>query len=203
MGCNRFVARRLVRLWNRRGQARCEAPAGERSPSWRRWLRSRRRPLPLTRFSSHLVLTDAPSWTTLASCLRRCSDRRRVPGKRRERSRRSVAHGPCSRCQREPWRLARWSMPTTILVLATPIPFPSVANGVPGRRAAGLCGSTVFWDAPHGTATRWNVWLDGLIIVLSLTFTEWALYLRTMLLAAIQSTDPTAYLPSSTCSPTF
>ena len=83
------------------------------------------------------------------------------------------------------------------LVLATPNSVPALVQlaylgGGPLAFAAILC----FWDAPRGTATRWNVWLDGLIIVLSLTFTEWALDLRTTVLAAIRSTDPAAYLPS-------
>ena len=83
------------------------------------------------------------------------------------------------------------------LVLATPNSVPAVVQlaylgGGPLAFAAILS----FWDAPRGTATRWNVWLDGLIIVLSLTFTEWALDLRTTVTAAIQSSDPTAYLPS-------
>src|ERR1700693_5953392 len=57
------------------------------------------------------------------------------------------------------------------LVLATPNSVPAVVQlaylgGGPLAFAAVLS----FWDAPRGTATRWNVWLDGLIIVLSLTF---------------------------------
>ena len=83
------------------------------------------------------------------------------------------------------------------LVLQTPIPFPSLADILfLGAAALAFAGILSFWDAPRGTATRWNVWLDGLIIVLSLVFTEWALDLKTTVIAAIQSTDPptTAYL---------
>jgi two-component system, sensor histidine kinase and response regulator len=83
------------------------------------------------------------------------------------------------------------------LVLQTPIPFPSVADVLfLGAAALAFAGILCFWDAPRGTATRWNVWLDALIIVLSLVFTEWALDLKTTVIAAIQSTDPpiTAYL---------
>jgi PAS domain S-box-containing protein len=85
------------------------------------------------------------------------------------------------------------------LVLATPNSVPAVAQvafigGAPLAFAGMLC----FWDAPRGTATRWSVWLDGLIIVLSLIFFEWPLNLRTTVMAAIQSTDQqiTAYLPT-------
>jgi two-component system, sensor histidine kinase and response regulator len=83
------------------------------------------------------------------------------------------------------------------LVLQTPIPFPSLADVLfLGAAALAFAGILIFWDAPRGTATRWNVWLDALIIVLSLVFTEWALDLKTTVIAAIQSTDPpiTAYL---------
>ena len=85
------------------------------------------------------------------------------------------------------------------LVLATPNSVPALVQlayigGAPLAFAGMLC----FWDAPRGTATRWSVWLDGLIIVLSLIFIEWALDLRTTVMAAIQSTDQqiAAYLPT-------
>jgi PAS domain S-box-containing protein len=85
------------------------------------------------------------------------------------------------------------------LVLASPDSVPAIVQlayvgGGPLAAAGMLC----FWDAPRGTATRWNVWLDGLIIVLSLVFIEWAINLKTTLMAAIQSTDQqvAAYLPS-------
>src|SRR4029077_16984976 len=85
------------------------------------------------------------------------------------------------------------------VVLATPDSVPPLVQlayvgGGPLAAAALLC----FWDAPRGTATRWHVWLDGLIIVLSLIFIEWAVVLKTTVMAAIQSTDQqvAAYLPS-------
>jgi PAS domain S-box-containing protein len=84
-------------------------------------------------------------------------------------------------------------------VLATPDSVPAIVQlayvgGGPLAAAAMLC----FWDAPRGTATRWHVWLDGLIIVLSLVFIEWVFNLRSTLTAAIQSADQqiAAYLPS-------
>ena len=85
------------------------------------------------------------------------------------------------------------------LVLATPDSVPALVQlafvgGGPLAIAAILC----FWDAPRGTATRWNVWLDGLIIVLSLVFIEWALYLKTTVMAAVQAPDQWigTYLPA-------
>jgi PAS domain S-box-containing protein len=85
------------------------------------------------------------------------------------------------------------------VVLATPDSVPALVQlayvgGGPLAAAALLC----FWDAPRGTATRWHVWLDGLIIVLSLIFIEWAVVLKTTVMAAIQSTDQqiAAYVPS-------
>jgi len=53
------------------------------------------------------------------------------------------------------------------LVLDVPIPFPSEADiGFLGAAPLAFAGVMCFWDAPRGTAVRWNVWLDGLIIVL-------------------------------------
>jgi PAS domain S-box-containing protein len=83
------------------------------------------------------------------------------------------------------------------LVLATPNSVPAAVQlAYVGGGPLAFVAILSFWDAPRGTATRWNVWLDGLIIVLALTFTEWALDLRTTVMASIHSTDPAAYLPS-------
>jgi PAS domain S-box-containing protein len=85
------------------------------------------------------------------------------------------------------------------LVLATPNSVPAVVQlaylgGAPLAMAGVLC----FWNDPRGTAAHWSVWLDGLIIVLALAFTEWALDLRTTVMAALQTTDQqiAAYLPA-------
>jgi hypothetical protein len=76
------------------------------------------------------------------------------------------------------------------LLLATPDSVPAIAQlAFIGGGPLAFAGVLLLWDAPRGTATRWNVWLDGLIIVLSLTFTEWAVDLRTTVLAAIDSPD--------------
>src|SRR4029077_6188413 len=95
------------------------------------------------------------------------------------------------------WSLGQVAWAYYALVLQEPIPFPSAAGvlflaAAPFTFAGVLC----FWNAPRGTATRWSVWLDGLIIVLSLVFTEWALDLTATVLPPIQSTAPliTAYL---------
>jgi PAS domain S-box-containing protein len=95
------------------------------------------------------------------------------------------------------WSLGQVAWAYYALVLQIPIPFPSAADVL--FLAAGpftLAGVLCFWDPPRGTATRWNVWLDALIIVLSLVFIEWAVDLKTTVLAAINSTAPwtTAYL---------
>jgi PAS domain S-box-containing protein len=95
------------------------------------------------------------------------------------------------------WSLGQVAWAYYALVLQVPIPFPSAADVLFLAAAPfTFAGILSFWDAPRGTATRWNVWLDGLIIVLSLVFTEWALDLKTTVIAAIQSTAPptTAYL---------
>src|SRR4029077_5127927 len=72
------------------------------------------------------------------------------------------------------------------LVLATPNSVPAlVPPAYVGGGPLAVAGMLCFWNAPRGTATRWNVWLDGLIIVLSLIFIEWALDLKTTVMAAI------------------
>jgi PAS domain S-box-containing protein len=95
------------------------------------------------------------------------------------------------------WSMGQVAWLYFVLVLGVAVPFPSVADVLfLGAAPLAFAGILSFWDAPRGTATRWSVWLDALIIVLSLTFTEWAIDLKTTVLAAINSTDPitTAYL---------
>src|SRR4029077_6429721 len=97
------------------------------------------------------------------------------------------------------WSLGQVAWAYYALVLQEPIPFPSAADVLFLAAAPfTFAGILSFWDAPRGTATRWSVWLDGLIIVLSLVFTEWALDLKTTVMAAIQSTDQqfATYLPT-------
>ncbi len=87
------------------------------------------------------------------------------------------------------WSLGQVAWAFYALVLQIPLPFPSAADVL--FLSAGpftVLGILSFWDAAQGTATRWNVWLDALIIVLSLVFTEWALDLKTTVLASIHST---------------
>jgi len=68
------------------------------------------------------------------------------------------------------------------------VPFPSVADvGFLVAAPFAIAAIRAFWNAPRGTASRWRVWLDGLIIALALTFTGWALGLR---LIWLDSQDP-------------
>jgi hypothetical protein len=58
-------------------------------------------------------------------------------------------------------------------------PFPSVADvGFLAAVPLAIAGLLSFWTAPRGTAERWHLWLDGMNIVLALTFTGWALGLQ-------------------------
>src|SRR5207244_12472407 len=50
------------------------------------------------------------------------------------------------------------------------VPFPSVADvGFLVAAPFAFAAIRAFWTAPRGTASRWRVWLDGLIIALDLT----------------------------------
>jgi PAS domain S-box-containing protein len=85
------------------------------------------------------------------------------------------------------------------LVLATPNSVPAVVQlAYLGGAPLAIAGVLHFWNDPRGTAAHWSVWLDGLIIVLALAFTEWALDLRTTVMAALQAADQqiAAYLPA-------
>jgi PAS domain S-box-containing protein len=77
------------------------------------------------------------------------------------------------------------------LVLNVPIPYPSAADyGFLSAVPFAFAGVLSFWTDSRGTATRWRVWLDGLIIVLALTFTGWALGLKAVAIGTLQSNDP-------------
>jgi PAS domain S-box-containing protein len=76
------------------------------------------------------------------------------------------------------------------LVLNIPIPYPSAADfGFLTAVPFAFAGVLSFWTDSRGTATRWRVWLDGLIIILALTFTGWALGLKAVAMGAFQSNE--------------
>src|SRR5690349_15349951 len=63
--------------------------------------------------------------------------------------------------------------------LGVAVPFPSAADvGFLAAAPFAFAAIRAFWNTPRGTASRWRVWLDGVIIALALTFTGWALGLR-------------------------
>ena len=69
-----------------------------------------------------------------------------------------------------------WTVDEVVLGVA---PFPSMADlGFLAAVPLAIGGLLSFWTAPRGTAQRWHLWLDGLNIVLALTFTGWALGLQ-------------------------
>ncbi len=69
-----------------------------------------------------------------------------------------------------------WTVDEVVLGVA---PFPSVADvGFLAAVPLAIAGLLSFWTAPRGTAERWHLWLDGVNIVLALTFTGWALGLQ-------------------------
>jgi len=70
-----------------------------------------------------------------------------------------------------------WSVYEVGLGVASP--FPSVADiGFLAAVPLSIAGILFFWTAPRGTAERWRLWLDGLMIALALTFTAWSLGLQ-------------------------
>lgn len=89
------------------------------------------------------------------------------------------------------WALGQVIWSYYALVLNTPIPYPSAADfGFLGAAPFAFAAVTSFWIASSRTDTRWRVWLDGLIIVLALTFTGWALGLKDVAIGTIASEDP-------------
>src|SRR6202162_4221209 len=76
------------------------------------------------------------------------------------------------------WGLGQivWTIDEVVLGVA---PFPSIADvGFLAAVPLAVFGLLAFWTAPRGTAERWHLWLDGVNIVLALTFTGWALGLQ-------------------------
>ncbi len=72
--------------------------------------------------------------------------------------------------------------------LGQTVPFPSAADvGFLAAVPLAIAGVLAFWASPRGTASRWRVWLDGAIIVTSLTFTGWVMGLRDVYLSAENS----------------
>lgn len=89
------------------------------------------------------------------------------------------------------WAIGQLIWTYYALLLDIPIPYPSAADfGFLTAVPLAFAGVMSFWTAPRGTATRWRVWLDGLIIALALTFTAWALGLRAVAASAIDSAHP-------------
>lgn len=69
--------------------------------------------------------------------------------------------------------------------LGVAVPDPSLADiGFLAAVPLAIAGVLSFWSLPRGTAGGWRVWLDALIIVVSLTFTGWALGLKDVYLAS-------------------
>jgi len=63
--------------------------------------------------------------------------------------------------------------------LGVAVPFPSLADvGFLAAVPFALAGILAFSTRPRGTASRWRLALDGLVIFLSLTFTAWVFGLR-------------------------
>jgi two-component system sensor histidine kinase/response regulator len=87
------------------------------------------------------------------------------------------------------WGLGQsvWTLDEVVLGVA---PFPSVADvGFLAAVPLAIGGLLCFYTAPRGTAERWHLWLDGVNIVLALTFTGWALGLQQVWLAGASLTE--------------
>jgi PAS domain S-box-containing protein len=68
--------------------------------------------------------------------------------------------------------------------LKTEVPSPSFADlGFLAAMPLAAAGVLCFWTSPRGTAHGWRIWLDALIILVSLTFSGWALGLKEVYLA--------------------
>lgn len=72
---------------------------------------------------------------------------------------------------------AAWSYSVYILEVTPPYPgFPDI--GFLASIPFAFAGVRVFWETPRGYSSPWRVWLDGLIIALSLLFSAWVFGLR-------------------------
>jgi two-component system sensor histidine kinase/response regulator len=89
------------------------------------------------------------------------------------------------------WALGQVVWSYYALVLNTPVPYPSAADfGFLGAAPFAFAAVMSFLVASSRTFTRWRMWLDGLIIVLALTFTGWALGLKDVAIGTFVSEDP-------------
>lgn len=79
------------------------------------------------------------------------------------------------------WAAGQAISTVDIVFLHVGLPFPSVADiGPLIAIPLAIAAIRAFWNPPRGTPSRWRVWLDGAIIAFALTFTAWALGLRTI-----------------------
>lgn len=71
-----------------------------------------------------------------------------------------------------------WSVYEVFLQVTVPYPGPPDV-GFLGAVPFAMAGIRAFWsDAARGTAVRWRVWFDGVIVSIALTSTAWAFGLR-------------------------
>jgi len=63
--------------------------------------------------------------------------------------------------------------------LGLPVPSPGLPDvGFLTAVPFAVAGIRAFWGSSHGTASRWRVWFDGLIVAIALTSTAWGFGLR-------------------------
>lgn len=65
------------------------------------------------------------------------------------------------------------------VVLGLPVPSPGLPDvGFLAAIPFAVAGIRAFWGSAHGTAARWRIWFDGLIVAIALTSTAWGFGLR-------------------------